>query len=185
MHPQQPLASPPNCSLGTLRPWEPAPTPTALLPRSWGCWSWSAVPRRSWTALVRGGVVTPALVRRGPWSHQPWGGGRRGRGHTRPWSCPSWRPGLCALSELQVLLLANGVCPMDMSGVSAMPTGGITHTMGVGQCWGSSGCSCPHPKPRFCAAVRALRVICACAEGYYWAQEPAPEARPQPGAAAM
>lgn len=79
----------------------------------------------------------------------------------------------------------TGCVPWDMSGVSAMPTGGITHTMGVGQCWGSSGCSCPHPKPRFCAAVRALRVICACAEGYYWAQEPAPEARPQPGAAAM
>ncbi|KAK1330597.1 hypothetical protein QTO34_010793 [Cnephaeus nilssonii] len=50
---------------------------------------------------------------------------------------------------------------------------------------GSSSCPCPHPKARFCAAVRALRVICACAESYYWAQEPAPEARPQPGAAAI
>ncbi|XP_036159212.1 VPS9 domain-containing protein 1 isoform X4 [Myotis myotis] len=41
------------------------------------------------------------------------------------------------------------------------------------------------PQKKLDCIVRALRVICACAEGYYWAQEPAPEARPQPGAAAI
>lgn len=43
--------------------------------------------------------------------------------------------------------------------------------------------SCPQKK--LDCIVRALRVICACAEGYYRAQEPAPEAGPQPGAAAI
>ncbi|CAK6436540.1 unnamed protein product [Pipistrellus nathusii] len=41
------------------------------------------------------------------------------------------------------------------------------------------------PQKKLDCIVRALRVICACAESYYWAQEPAPEARPQPGAAAI
>lgn len=43
--------------------------------------------------------------------------------------------------------------------------------------------SCPQKKLE--CIVRALRIICACAEGYYRAQEPAPEARPQPGMAAI
>nr|XP_019596054.1 PREDICTED: VPS9 domain-containing protein 1 isoform X3 [Rhinolophus sinicus] len=43
--------------------------------------------------------------------------------------------------------------------------------------------SCPQKKLE--CIVRALRVICACAEGYYRAQEPALEAGPQPGAAAI
>lgn len=43
----------------------------------------------------------------------------------------------------------------------------------------------PLVKFHFCATVRVLRVICACAEDYYRAQEAAPEARPQLGAAAM
>lgn len=43
----------------------------------------------------------------------------------------------------------------------------------------------PLLKPHFCATVRVLRVICACAEDYYQAQEAAPETRPPVGAAAM
>ncbi|XP_066098546.1 VPS9 domain-containing protein 1 isoform X2 [Saccopteryx bilineata] len=43
--------------------------------------------------------------------------------------------------------------------------------------------SCPQKKLE--CIVRALRVICACAEGYYRAQEPALEAGPQPGTAAI
>ncbi|KAM8774083.1 VPS9 domain-containing protein 1 isoform 2-T2 [Rhynchonycteris naso] len=43
--------------------------------------------------------------------------------------------------------------------------------------------SCPQKKLE--CIVRALRVICACAEGYYQAQEPAPEAGPQPGTTAI
>lgn len=43
----------------------------------------------------------------------------------------------------------------------------------------------PSPKAYLLRVVRALRAICACAEGYHRAQEPAPEAGPQPGAAAM
>lgn len=43
----------------------------------------------------------------------------------------------------------------------------------------------PPPTPGLCAAVRALRAICACAEGYHRAHEPAPDAEPQPGTAAM
>ncbi|XP_053772176.1 VPS9 domain-containing protein 1 isoform X2 [Desmodus rotundus] len=43
--------------------------------------------------------------------------------------------------------------------------------------------SCPQKKLE--CIVRALRAICACAEGYHRAQEPAPEAGPQPGAAAI
>ncbi|KAM8955974.1 VPS9 domain-containing protein 1 isoform 3-T3 [Lycaon pictus] len=43
--------------------------------------------------------------------------------------------------------------------------------------------SCPQKKLE--CIVRVLRVICACAEDYYRAQEAAPEARPQLGAAAI
>ncbi|XP_011377431.1 VPS9 domain-containing protein 1 [Pteropus vampyrus] len=43
--------------------------------------------------------------------------------------------------------------------------------------------SCPQKKLE--CIVRALRAICACAEGYYRAHEPAPEAEPQPGTAAI
>ncbi|KAF5915107.1 hypothetical protein HPG69_013377 [Diceros bicornis minor] len=48
--------------------------------------------------------------------------------------------------------------------------------------------SCPQKKlecPRFCAVVRALRVICACAEDYYRAQEAGLQAGPQPGTTVM
>lgn len=73
--------------------------------------------------------------------------------------------------------------------------GGIIHVLGVGAVRGAGSCSgcqlswdrLPRPSPEapLLAAVRALRVICACAEGYYRAQEPAPEAKPQPSMAAM
>ncbi|XP_036922331.1 VPS9 domain-containing protein 1 isoform X2 [Sturnira hondurensis] len=43
--------------------------------------------------------------------------------------------------------------------------------------------SCPQKKLE--CIVRALRAICACAEGYHRAQEPAPEAGPPPGSAAI
>ncbi|KAM5295623.1 VPS9 domain-containing protein 1 isoform 2-T2 [Glossophaga mutica] len=43
--------------------------------------------------------------------------------------------------------------------------------------------SCPQKKLE--CIVRALRAICACAEGYHRAQEPAPEAGPPPSSAAI
>ncbi|KAF6079914.1 VPS9 domain containing 1 [Phyllostomus discolor] len=43
--------------------------------------------------------------------------------------------------------------------------------------------SCPQKKLE--CIVRALRAICACAESYHRAQEPAPEAGPPPGSAAI
>ncbi|XP_005861327.2 PREDICTED: VPS9 domain-containing protein 1 [Myotis brandtii] len=66
----------------------------------------------------------------------------------------------------------------EASGAGTYPYGAAAQELGllVLEC-------CPQKK--LDCIVRALRVICACAEGYYCAQEPAPEARPQPGAAAI
>lgn len=51
----------------------------------------------------------------------------------------------------------------------------VLHGVGVRRCPGPAWDSRPHPhpKPCFCAIVRALRVICACAEDYYRARETA------------
>ncbi|XP_057390991.1 VPS9 domain-containing protein 1 isoform X2 [Balaenoptera acutorostrata] len=75
-----------------------------------------------------------------------------------------------------------GCVPWDMSGDrpgSAQPC----TRWGWGSARGRTGTRSPppHPKPGFCDAVRALRVICACAEDYHRARE----AAPQPGIAAI
>lgn len=59
------MASPPSSSHEFLR-LKPPPTPTALQPRSWGCWSWRAALRRSSSASVRGSEG-PRGLRGGRW----------------------------------------------------------------------------------------------------------------------
>ncbi|KAM7058379.1 VPS9 domain-containing protein 1 isoform 2-T2 [Molossus nigricans] len=66
----------------------------------------------------------------------------------------------------------------EAPGASAAPYGAAAQELGLLVLE-----SCPQKKLQ--CVVRALRVICACAEGYYRAQEPAPEAKPQPGMAAI
>ena len=74
-----------------------------------------------------------------------------------------------------------GGVPWDRS--DACPLCPVLHGVGVRRCPGRFGTPSPppHTKPGFCASVRALRVICACAEDYYRARE----AALQPGIAAM
>ncbi|XP_057569476.1 VPS9 domain-containing protein 1 isoform X7 [Hippopotamus amphibius kiboko] len=79
----------------TLRPRQPAPTPTVPPPRSWGCWFWRAAPRRSWNAScgpcgssvpVRRTTTGPVRLRPSPAS-PPSAAGER-----VPAATPHWLP---------------------------------------------------------------------------------------------
>ncbi|KAB0405027.1 hypothetical protein E2I00_013559 [Balaenoptera physalus] len=100
-----------------------------------------------------------------------------------PFFSPLWPLLLAVYRSVHRLREAALSRSMELYGNAPPAAVGPCTRWGWGSARGRTGTRSPppHPKPGFCDAVRALRVICACAEDYHRARE----AAPQPGIAAI